>query len=244
MNKDNFLQQFQLNSNGWLPPWICRACFYISGEQLRKAVLSVGLVEREDGLHVIFTKREYILSTNSDKLCFPGGKHEQSDPSMQFTALRELHEEVGIRSDQVKIVGQLIALSTISKFSVTPIVAMVDPDYKSGYWSERSCLYFWGSCHLCFDQAKLIATPSTLRKSNTVFLPCPSKSTLYGASSSSNHPILAAACSATNYIATTFCLISVNKNQSFYGTDLLMQFYANVSLVYKSEQPHLSHNKN
>ncbi|CDT17851.1 hypothetical protein VCRLGP8_530061 [Vibrio crassostreae] len=49
----------------------------------------------------------------------------------------------------------------------------------------------------------------------------------YGA----NYPIAAAACSATNYIATTFCLISVNKSQALYGTELLMQFYANVYLL-------------
>ncbi|MFS1491599.1 NUDIX hydrolase, partial [Vibrio splendidus] len=117
MNRDNFLQQFQLNPTvGYHPESVGRVS-HISGEQLRKAAVVVGLVEREDGLHVIFTKRAAHLKHHPGQVSFPGGKHELSDPSMQFTALRELHEEVGIRSDQVKIVGQLPALSTISKFS-------------------------------------------------------------------------------------------------------------------------------
>lgn len=155
MNRDNFLQQFQLNPTvGYHPESVGRIS-HISGEQLRKAAVVVGLVEREDGLHVIFTKRAAHLKHHPGQISFPGGKHEQSDPSMQFTALRELHEEVGIRSDQVKIVGQLPALSTISKFSVTPIIAMVDPDYKAVIDQNEVASIFEVPATYVLDQAKL-----------------------------------------------------------------------------------------
>ncbi|MFS1491214.1 CoA pyrophosphatase [Vibrio splendidus] len=155
MNRDNFLQQFQLNPTvGYHPESVGRVS-HISGEQLRKAAVVVGLVEREDGLHVIFTKRAAHLKHHPGQVSFPGGKHELSDPSMQFTALRELHEEVGIRSDQVKIVGQLPALSTISKFSVTPIVAMVDPDYKAIIDENEVASIFEVPATYVLDQAKL-----------------------------------------------------------------------------------------
>ena len=111
--------------------------------------------EREDGLHVIFTKRASHLKHHPGQVSFPGGKHELSDPSMQFTALRELHEEVGIRSDQVKIVGQLPALSTISKFSVTPIVALVDPDYEAIIDENEVASIFEVPATYVLDQAKL-----------------------------------------------------------------------------------------
>ena len=102
MNKDNFLQQFQLNPTVGYHPESVERVSHITEDQLRKAAVVVGLVEREDGLHVIFTKRAAHLKHHPGQVSFPGGKHELSDPSMQFTALRELHEEVGIRSDQVK----------------------------------------------------------------------------------------------------------------------------------------------
>ncbi|WP_435249123.1 CoA pyrophosphatase [Vibrio sp. nBUS_14] len=155
MNRDNFLQQFQLNPTVGYHPESVRRISHISGEQLRKAAVVVGLVEREDGLHVIFTKRAVHLKHHPGQISFPGGKHEQSDPSMQFTALRELHEEVGIRSDQVKIVGQLPALSTISKFSVTPIIAMVDPDYKAVIDQNEVASIFEVPATYVLDQAKL-----------------------------------------------------------------------------------------
>ncbi|MCW4443551.1 CoA pyrophosphatase [Vibrio splendidus] len=155
MNKENFLQQFQLNPTVGYHPESVERVSHISGDQLRKAAVVVGLVEREDGLHVIFTKRAAHLKHHPGQVSFPGGKHELSDPSMQFTALRELHEEVGIRSDQVKIVGQLPALSTISKFSVTPIVAMVDPDYEAIIDENEVASIFEVPATYVLDQAKL-----------------------------------------------------------------------------------------
>ncbi|MFA0076568.1 CoA pyrophosphatase [Vibrio artabrorum] len=155
MNKENFLQQFQLIPTVGYHPESIERVSHISGDQLRKAAVVVGLVEREDGLHVIFTKRAAHLKHHPGQVSFPGGKHELSDPSLQFTALRELHEEVGIRSDQVEIVGQLPALSTISKFSVTPIVVMVDPDYQAIIDENEVASIFEVPASYVLDQAKL-----------------------------------------------------------------------------------------
>ena len=164
MNRKNFLQQFQLNTAvGYHPESIERVA-HISREQLRKAAVVVGLVDREDGLHVIFTKRAAHLKHHPGQVSFPGGKHELSDPSMQFTALRELHEEVGIRSDQVKIVGQLPALSTISKFYVTPIVVLVDPNYKAVIDANEVASIFEVPATYILDQAKLHSHTVNLKK--------------------------------------------------------------------------------
>ncbi|NAZ53626.1 CoA pyrophosphatase [Vibrio toranzoniae] len=164
MNRKNFLQHFQLNTTvGYHPESIERVA-HISREQLRKAAVVVGLVDREDGLHVIFTKRAAHLKHHPGQVSFPGGKHELSDPSMQFTALRELHEEVGIRSDQVKVVGQLPALSTISKFYVTPIVVLVDPNYKAVIDANEVASIFEVPATYILDQAKLHSHTVNLRK--------------------------------------------------------------------------------
>jgi 8-oxo-dGTP pyrophosphatase MutT (NUDIX family) len=164
MNRDNFLQRFQLNPTVGYHPESVMVLAHIRTEELRKAAIVVGLVEREDGLHVIFTKRAAHLKHHPGQISFPGGKHELSDPSIQFTALRELHEEVGIRSDQVKIVGQLPALSTLSKFSITPIVALVNPDYKPIIDENEVASIFEIPATYVLDQAKLHSHMVNLKK--------------------------------------------------------------------------------
>ena len=95
MNKQNFLQQFQLNPIvGYHPESIERVAQF-RDEDLRQAAVVVGLVERNNELNVIFTKRAAHLKHHPGQVSFPGGKYEQSDPSLQHTALRELQEEIG-----------------------------------------------------------------------------------------------------------------------------------------------------
>lgn len=44
--------------------------------------------------------------------------------------MREACEEVGLKEEQITVVGELPALPTISKFAVTPFIAFVDADYS------------------------------------------------------------------------------------------------------------------
>lgn len=131
MNRQHFLQQFQLKPTVGYHPESIKRLSHLNDSKLRKAAVVVGLVDRKEGLHVIFTKRAKHLKHHPGQISFPGGKFEPSDPSLHFTALRELEEEVGILSSQVKIIGELPELPTISLFSVTPIIAMIDPGYEA-----------------------------------------------------------------------------------------------------------------
>ena len=127
----------------------------IRDEDLRQAAVVVGLVERDNGLNVIFTKRAAHLKHHPGQVSFPGGKYEQSDPTLQHTALRELQEETGIVKEQVKVIGQLPALNTISKFSVTPVVALIDPDYQPKIDRNEVDSIFEVPAEYVFDQANL-----------------------------------------------------------------------------------------
>ncbi|MBW3694835.1 CoA pyrophosphatase [Vibrio sp. T187] len=130
MNKLDFLQNFQLKNTIAYHPESMQRVAHLDNARLRKAAVLIGLVERDNGLQIIFTKRAEHLKHHPGQVSFPGGKFEPSDQSLQITALRELEEEVGIEPNQVKIVGQLPEIHTISHFSVTPVVAMVDPNYQ------------------------------------------------------------------------------------------------------------------
>lgn len=69
---------------------------------------------------------------HSGQISFPGGRMELEDPSMQFTALREANEEIGVLPDQVEILGKLSDLFiSVSNYIVSPYVGYIDykPDF-------------------------------------------------------------------------------------------------------------------
>lgn len=97
-----------------------------STEPVAAAVL-VPIVARPGGLTVLFTQRTAHLRDHAGQISFPGGRSEPEDVSPQATALRESREEVGLRSEQVEIVGTLPEYATSTGYRVTPVVGIVTP---------------------------------------------------------------------------------------------------------------------
>lgn len=98
----------------------------VTGEPREAAVL-VPVVERESAEHVLFVKRADHLGEHAGQMAFPGGGREPSDESLQATAVREAGEEVGIRPDEVDVVGRLDDIRTVTRYSVRPFVSRI-PD--------------------------------------------------------------------------------------------------------------------
>jgi len=86
------------------------------------AVLSL-LYPVEKELHLLLIKRIADGKAHSGQIGFPGGKSEPSDADLKYTALREAHEEVGIMSADVDILGALTPLYIpVSNFQVYPFI--------------------------------------------------------------------------------------------------------------------------
>ncbi|ADJ16220.1 NUDIX hydrolase [Halalkalicoccus jeotgali] len=98
----------------------------VTGEEREAAVL-VPVVRRAEGPHVLFTKRAEDLSDHPGQMSFPGGGRETYDADIYATALREGHEEIGLREEEVGYVGQLDDIRTVTEFSITPFVVEI-PD--------------------------------------------------------------------------------------------------------------------
>ena len=94
------------------------------------AAVLVPLVQREDGLHVLLTRRTEHLRDHGGQISFPGGRVEAHDEDLAGTALRETHEEVGLPRERVEVIGQMPAYTTITRFIVTPVVALVQPPFE------------------------------------------------------------------------------------------------------------------
>jgi 8-oxo-dGTP pyrophosphatase MutT (NUDIX family) len=93
--------------------------------KITKAAVLIPLVSREEGLSVLLTQRTDHLRDHAGQISFPGGRMDPQDLSPDDTALRESEEEIGLRRDRVEIIGHLPEYLTVSGYSVTPVVALV-----------------------------------------------------------------------------------------------------------------------
>ena len=103
--------------------------FALEREPIAASVL-VPLVERDDGLHVLLTRRTDHLTDHAGQVSFPGGRAESHDADVVDTALREAQEEVGLPRERVQVLGPLNTYSTVSSYVVTPIVGLVQPPFE------------------------------------------------------------------------------------------------------------------
>lgn len=101
----------------------------IPGKALKPAAVLIPLVIRDDGIHIIFTRRAKHLKHHPGQVSFPGGRYEVEDGDLIDTAIRETHEETGILCNRSNIVGQLPSLATISGYIVTPYLSVIPAQY-------------------------------------------------------------------------------------------------------------------
>ena len=97
----------------------------VTGE--RQAAVLAGVVDRESGPHILCTKRAEDLDDHPGQMSFPGGGREPFDADLRETALRESHEEVGLRPAEVTVVGRVDDIQTVSAYSIRPFVGRI-PD--------------------------------------------------------------------------------------------------------------------
>jgi len=91
------------------------------------AAVLVPIVAHADGLTVLFTQRTASLRSHSGQVSFPGGRAEPGDPSIEFTALREAEEEIGLPARRVEVLARLPEYFTRTGFRVTPVVGLIQP---------------------------------------------------------------------------------------------------------------------
>ena len=78
-------------------------------------------------LTVLFTRRTMQLRAHSGQVSFPGGRAEPSDPTPEFTALRETQEEIGLTPGQVEVLARMPEYLTRTGYRVTPVIGLVAP---------------------------------------------------------------------------------------------------------------------
>jgi 8-oxo-dGTP pyrophosphatase MutT (NUDIX family) len=94
------------------------------------ASVLVPLVQRDDGLRVLLTRRTDHLHDHAGQISFPGGRQEPEDADEIDTALRETEEEIGLHRQHVEVLGRLPIYTTVTRFVVTPVVGLVRQPFE------------------------------------------------------------------------------------------------------------------
>nr|XP_018900711.1 PREDICTED: nucleoside diphosphate-linked moiety X motif 8 [Bemisia tabaci] len=118
---------------------------------LQKAAVLVPICRLEDELALLYTLRAIGVNRHRGQVSFPGGMFDESDHSLEQTAVRETNEELGIRKDQIEIWGKGNTFD-VRGIEVTPVlgyVGAVDLDKLSINKSEVELAFLVSVRHLC-----------------------------------------------------------------------------------------------
>jgi 8-oxo-dGTP pyrophosphatase MutT (NUDIX family) len=88
----------------------------------KQAGVLILLYPRDGGLYFPLTRRPDHVEFHKGQISLPGGAQESGE-SLDQTALRETHEEIGVPTPEVELIGRLTPLFVPpSNFSIHPFV--------------------------------------------------------------------------------------------------------------------------
>lgn len=93
-------------------------------EYFNSAVL-IPLILINDEYHFLFEKRAASIRQGGE-ICFPGGEYDKKDKNFLETAIRETEEELGIKRDRIKILGNMHTFLGPMGVTVDSFVAAID----------------------------------------------------------------------------------------------------------------------
>ena len=97
----------------------------LSHDKATPAAVLLLIYEKAGEPYVVLTRRTEDVEHHKGETSFPGGTFDPDDGDMLTTALRETEEEIGVRPEDVEVLGQLDDIVTITGFLVSPFVGVL-----------------------------------------------------------------------------------------------------------------------
>jgi len=97
----------------------------------RDFVVLVPIVRSGGSYHLLYEKRAEGIR-QAGEICFPGGRAEEGDASLEETAVRETVEELGVSRDAVATLGRLDGVLTHWGGVIEVIVGTIEEDALRG----------------------------------------------------------------------------------------------------------------
>ena len=91
--------------------------------ELRKAAVGIHFYNKGKSTYFILIERSKYDGFHSQQIAFPGGKFDEDDRELEYTARRESQEEIGIPVNSGELLTELSAVIVrVSKFIISPFV--------------------------------------------------------------------------------------------------------------------------
>lgn len=125
------------------------------GETFRPAAVLMAMTDRPTEPGFLLLHRPSNMRAHPGQIAFPGGKVDQGEGPVE-AALREAWEELGIRRNEVSIIGQSDIYKTGSGYEITPVLAMVPPDVEINPSPTEVAQWFEAPADFVLDPANQI----------------------------------------------------------------------------------------
>lgn len=97
-------------------------------DSFKPAAVLIAITERERP-GMLLLHRPSTMRAHPGQVAFPGGRLDPGETAVE-AALREAHEELGLRPDDVRVVGPSDRYRTGSGYDVTPVIGVIPPDLE------------------------------------------------------------------------------------------------------------------
>ena len=102
----------------------------IRDEYRTLSAVLVPLFVKDGKYHLLFIQRTDRVRDHKGQISFPGGAYEKEDKDLLTTALREAEEEIGLKRNCVRILGQLDDMATSgTRYIISPFVGLIPYPY-------------------------------------------------------------------------------------------------------------------
>lgn len=101
---------------------------FIGEETAFRSAVLLPLVEIDGEQHILFQVRSFHMRKQPGDISFPGGRIDATDTSPMAAAIRETHEELGVRPEAISVIAELSPYIGSPTFVIYPFVATFDYD--------------------------------------------------------------------------------------------------------------------